>query len=88
MRFLTRKAFALAFSPNIMLLFRAQGRNQIDLVKKLPVKIPKVRQVLELVDRKNYVNSEIWDTESAYFDAPLSIGGGQTISGRCIGRTR
>lgn len=78
-----REAFLIVF-PNIMMFMRAQGRSQKDLVDKLwrqsVITTPKVRTVLNKVDRKNYVGGDPWDGDSAYLDSPLSIGCGQTIS--------
>ena len=69
------------FVPSIMsYIFRAQGRSQPDLVEKLVsngvVSSPEVRKAMNQVDRKNYADED----EDCYFDAPLPIGCGQTIS--------
>jgi protein-L-isoaspartate(D-aspartate) O-methyltransferase len=73
----------LLFIPNIMsYFFRAQGRNQRDLVEQLVrngvVSSPEVRKAMAQVNRKNYVNDD--NEEDAYIDTPLPIGCGQTIS--------
>lgn len=73
----------LLFIPNIMsYFFRAQGRNQRDLVEQLVrngvVSSPEIRKAMEQVNRKNYVNDD--NEEDAYIDTPLPIGCGQTIS--------
>lgn len=61
-----------------MRAWTCHGRNQKELVDRLRqasiVKTPAVKQILELVDRKNYVPT------NPYRDAPQSIGKGQTIS--------
>lgn len=61
-----------------MRAWTCHGRNQRDLVDRLCqagiVKTPKVKQVLEAVDRANYV------PKNPYMDAPQAIGLGQTIS--------
>jgi protein-L-isoaspartate(D-aspartate) O-methyltransferase len=61
-----------------MRAWTCHGRNQRDLVDKLIqagiVKTPAVQQVLEQVDRGNYMRT------NSYMDAPQGIGAGQTIS--------
>ena len=60
--------------------------NQGDLVDELiregVARSPAVQQVLKAVDRKYYVSAQYATTEEAYYDAPLPIGMGQTISGK------
>lgn len=61
-----------------MRAWTCHGRNQRDLVDRMVqagiVQTPAVQQVLEQVDRKNYVR------RSPYMDTPQGIGMGQTIS--------
>jgi protein-L-isoaspartate(D-aspartate) O-methyltransferase len=61
-----------------MRAWKCHGRNQKELVDRLCqasiVKTPAVKQILELVDRNNYVPT------NPYRDAPQTIGKGQTIS--------
>lgn len=61
-----------------MRAWACHGRNQKELVDRLCqasiVKTPAVKQVMELVDRGNYI------PKNPYQDAPQSIGKGQTIS--------
>jgi protein-L-isoaspartate(D-aspartate) O-methyltransferase len=61
-----------------MRAWTCHGRNQRDLVDRLVqagiVQTPAVQQVMEQVDRKNYV------PKNPYMDAPQGIGLGQTIS--------
>lgn len=82
---LTRKSFTLIFHlPNLLMFFRAQGSNQVDLVEHLVraqvVKTPAVKRVLGIVDRKNYAGESAWGPSEQYLDSPLPIQCGQTIS--------
>jgi len=70
-----------AYVPNpekIMKAWRCHGRTQRDLVKHLKeariIHSPKVQEVMNEVDRANYVD------QSPYMDTPQPIGSGQTIS--------
>eukprot|EP00980_Cylindrotheca_fusiformis_P001580 scaffold360_cov107-Cylindrotheca_fusiformis.AAC.10 len=61
-----------------MRAWTCHGRNQKELVERLCqasiIKTPVVKQVMEMVDRGNYV------PQNPYRDAPQAIGKGQTIS--------
>jgi protein-L-isoaspartate(D-aspartate) O-methyltransferase len=79
--FSSSTSFSTAFedkNSNPMKAWTCHGRNQKDLVDRLRqaniVKTEAVRNVLEMVDRGNYV------PEYPYMDAPQTIGMGQTIS--------
>jgi protein-L-isoaspartate(D-aspartate) O-methyltransferase len=67
-----------------MRAWHCHGRNQRDLVDRLAqagiAKSEAVKEVLRLVDRRNYVHPDSSSTDLAYMDAPQSIGLGQTIS--------
>jgi len=65
-----------------MRAWTCHGRNQREMVDKLRlagiIKSEPVYTVMQQVDRKNYVPA----SANAYQDSPLSIGLGQTISGK------
>lgn len=72
------RAINVSNSSQKMRAWTCHGRNQRDLIDKLRqagiVQTPAVAQVLEQVDRGNFM------TQNTYMDAPQAIGKGQTIS--------
>jgi len=71
-------AYVPSPGPEIMRAWHCHGRTQRDLVNHLKeariIQSQKVQQVMNLVDRANYV------AQNPYMDTPQSIGSGQTIS--------